>query len=252
MYILVTLNADQGVDLGPNFTLTANVGTLVPATATLTQLLAGVTVLADNDATQVIITSQGICNNSLILNVLPATTTTTSTTTTTTTTAGPTTTTTTAAPVACFSYFVYADDGTEDRNSYSYSYISCAGDVRYGARSNGGPGVTICAQEGTVTSESGFIFADEGASCNPTTTTTTTTTQAPNTYQYSATKCSDLSTVTIYYSTTLSIGSTYYVFGTPKYDCYTINSYVGLSASSPNITFTGLISDCSNTNCLQA
>lgn len=173
MYILVTLNADQGVDLGPNFTLTANVGTLVPATATLSQLLAGVSVLADNGATQVIITSQGICNNSLILNVLPATTTTTSTTTT--TTAGPTTTTTTAAPIACFSYFVYADDGTGDKNSYSYSYINCAGITIYGARVNQGPGVTICAQQGTVTSESGFIFADEGASCNPTTTTTTAT-----------------------------------------------------------------------------
>jgi hypothetical protein len=112
------------------------------------------------------------------------TTTTTSTTTTTTTTTsapGPTTTTstTTLAPVSCFSYFVYADDGTGDKNSYSYSYISCAGVTLFGSRTNDGPGITICAQEGTVTSESGFIFADEGASCNPTTTTTTTTTTAP-------------------------------------------------------------------------
>jgi len=177
MYILITLNPNQGKDLGPNFTLTANVGTLVPSIATLTQLLAGVLVLAADNVTQVFITSQGICNNSLTLSVLPITTTTTTTTgpaTTTTTTFGPTTSTTTLAPIPCFSYFVYADDGTGDKNSYSYSYISCAGDVRYGARSNGGPGVTICAQEGTVTSESGFIFADEGASCNPTTTTTTT------------------------------------------------------------------------------
>lgn len=86
MYILVTLNPDQGTDLGPNFTLTANVGTLVPATATLTELLAGVSVLADDTATQIIVTSQGLCTNALTLSVLPATTTTTSTTTTSTTT----------------------------------------------------------------------------------------------------------------------------------------------------------------------
>jgi hypothetical protein len=170
MYILVTLNPDQGTDLGPNFTLTANVGSLSPATATLTQLLAGVTVRADDGVSSIVVTSQGICNNSITLVVLPPITTTT----TTTTTAAPTTTTTTTAvPVLCFNYFVYADDGTGDKNSYSYSYITCAGETRSGARTNGGPGITICAQEGTVTSESGYIFADEGASCNPITTTTT-------------------------------------------------------------------------------
>jgi hypothetical protein len=86
MYILVKLNTNQGLDLGPNFTLTTNVGTLVPATATLTELLAGVTVLADDTATQIFVTSLGICTNTLTLNVTPATTTTTSTTSTTTTT----------------------------------------------------------------------------------------------------------------------------------------------------------------------
>jgi hypothetical protein len=86
MYILVKLNSNQGTDLGPNFTLTANVGTLVPATATLAELLVGVTVLADNTATQVFVTSQGICTNALTIAISPATTTTTSTTTTSTTT----------------------------------------------------------------------------------------------------------------------------------------------------------------------
>ena len=118
--------------------------------------------------------------------------TTSTTTTTTTTTAGPTTTTTTIpatttttslAPVSCFSYLVYADDGTGDRNLYSYSYINCAGVTIFGASTNGRPGITICARQGTVTSESEFIFAEEGASCNPTTTTTaaptTTTTTVP-------------------------------------------------------------------------
>lgn len=86
MYVLVKLNSNQGADLGPNFTLTANVGTLVPATATLAELLVGVTVLADNTATQVFVTSQGICTNTLNIAISPATTTTTSTTSTTTTT----------------------------------------------------------------------------------------------------------------------------------------------------------------------
>lgn len=99
MYILVKLNEGQGVNLGPNFTLTANVGTLSPSTATLAQLLAGVTVLANDNVTQVFITSQGICTNSLTLNVtIPTTTTTTTIAPTTTTTIAPATTTTTAAP----------------------------------------------------------------------------------------------------------------------------------------------------------
>jgi len=86
MYILVKLNQNQGLDLGPTLTLTANVGTLMPATATLFELLIGVTVLADDTATQVFVTSEGICTNTLTLDILPATTTTTSTTSTTTTT----------------------------------------------------------------------------------------------------------------------------------------------------------------------
>jgi hypothetical protein len=86
MYILVKLNSDQGADLGPNFTLTANVGTLVPASATLVELLAGITVVADNSATQVFVTSQGVCTNVLTLSISTTTTTTTSTSTTSTTT----------------------------------------------------------------------------------------------------------------------------------------------------------------------
>jgi hypothetical protein len=123
MYILVKLNPNQGADLGPNFTLTANVGTLVPATATLSELLVGVTVLADNAATQVFITSQGICTNTLTIAISPATTTTTTSsgTTTTTTTSGTTTTTTssgtttTTAPYVLYSNrFVFSNTGSPD------------------------------------------------------------------------------------------------------------------------------------------
>lgn len=103
MLVLVTLNAGQGINLGPNFTLSANTGTVTPNTATLTQLLAGIYVTVDNAATSVTVTSLGNCTNSLVLNINAITTTTTTaapTTTTTTTTAAPTTTTTTttAAP----------------------------------------------------------------------------------------------------------------------------------------------------------
>ena len=101
MLVLVTLNSGQGINLGPNFTLSANTGTITPSTATLTQLLAGIYVTVDNTATNITITSLGSCTNSLVLNINSITTTTTTaapTTTTTTTTAAPTTTTTTLAP----------------------------------------------------------------------------------------------------------------------------------------------------------
>ena len=59
MVVLVTLNSGQGVNLGPNFTLSANTGTITPATATLAQLLAGIYVTVDNAAVSVTITSTG-------------------------------------------------------------------------------------------------------------------------------------------------------------------------------------------------
>jgi len=99
MIVLVTLNSGQGLNLGPNFTLSVNTGTINPSNATLTELLSGIYATVDNSATNVTITSLGSCTNSLILNINSATTTTTTAApTTTTTTAAPTTTTTTAAP----------------------------------------------------------------------------------------------------------------------------------------------------------
>ena len=95
MQVLVTLNSGQGGNLGPNFTLSANTGTVTPNTATLTQLLAGIYVTVDNAAISVTITSVGTCTNSLVLNLYS---TTTIAPTTSTTTTAPTTT-TTASPV---------------------------------------------------------------------------------------------------------------------------------------------------------
>jgi hypothetical protein len=100
MYIIVKLNPGQGEDLGPDFQLTANVGVVSPSTATLDELLVGVPAFVNNSATQIFVTSEGICTNILTLNIITGTTTTTTTTTSTstsTTTASPTTT-TTAAP----------------------------------------------------------------------------------------------------------------------------------------------------------
>lgn len=109
MTVTLTLNAGLGADLGPNFNLTADVGSVTPSTATLAELLAGKNVDVDNTATQVTITSTGTCTNAATLNIsgIPTTTTTTTTTTaapttttTTTTTAAPTTTTTTTTTIA--------------------------------------------------------------------------------------------------------------------------------------------------------
>jgi hypothetical protein len=98
--ITLTLGAGLGADLGPNFNLTANVGSVTPSTATKSELTAGKSVSVEDAATQVTVTSIGTCTNA-ITQTIPCggttTTTTAATTSTTTTTAAPTTTTTTAA-----------------------------------------------------------------------------------------------------------------------------------------------------------
>lgn len=71
MNVLITLDSNIGADLGP-FTLTANVGNVVPSTATRTELINGLQVTVDNTATQITITSDpnGLCSGSiLILNI---------------------------------------------------------------------------------------------------------------------------------------------------------------------------------------
>ena len=83
--ITLTLGAGLGADLGPNFNLTANVGSVTPSTATKTELIAGKSVIVDDLATQVTITSTGTCTNA-ITQTIPCTITTTTTSTSTTTT----------------------------------------------------------------------------------------------------------------------------------------------------------------------
>ena len=102
--ITLTLGAGLGADLGPNFNLTADVGSVTPSTATKSELTAGKSVSVDDAATQVTVTSTGTCTNG-ITQTIPCggtTTTTTAATTTTTTEAG--TTTTTTAGITYISY----------------------------------------------------------------------------------------------------------------------------------------------------
>ena len=77
MNILVTLNSGLGADTGPNFNLTANVGSVTPSTATKVELLAGKFVDVDPSATQITVTSVGVCTTSIVLNIVGQTTTTT-------------------------------------------------------------------------------------------------------------------------------------------------------------------------------
>jgi hypothetical protein len=73
----IILNNGLGADLGPNFNLTANVGTVTPNTATKVELLAGKSVSVSDSATQITVTSTGTCTNSLVLNITGQTTSTT-------------------------------------------------------------------------------------------------------------------------------------------------------------------------------
>lgn len=76
MYITVKLNSGQGASLGPNFTLTTNVGIVTPGAASLDQLLLGVSCLVSDSASIIYVTSQGACTDTLTLNIpVPPTTT---------------------------------------------------------------------------------------------------------------------------------------------------------------------------------
>jgi len=67
MNVTLTLNSGLGANLGPNFNLSANVGTVTPLTATKDELLVGYVVSVDSAATIITITSTGTCTNSLAL-----------------------------------------------------------------------------------------------------------------------------------------------------------------------------------------
>jgi hypothetical protein len=161
--ITLTLGAGLGADLGPNFNLTANVGSVTPSTATKSELTAGKSVSVDDSATQVTVTSTGTCTNAITQTIPCAgeTTTTTTTAPTTTTTTAPTTTTTTSAPVGCTTYDVIIEqadlddaDGNTDPGKNDFTlyldYIDCGGNPvtsQYGFAST----YSICTQEFAIT-----------------------------------------------------------------------------------------------------
>jgi hypothetical protein len=85
MQVFIKITVSPGGSVGPNFSIVPNIGTSTPATANLTQLTSGIFVtLSDPTASYITVTSQGACNDSIIL-YLAATTTTSSSTTTSTT-----------------------------------------------------------------------------------------------------------------------------------------------------------------------
>lgn len=80
MIVFVQIDPTTGNGLGPNFVVTADVGTVSPGVSTRTDLLNGVYFTVSNSAQKIKLTSQGNCTNSIevaITNIPPTTTTTT-------------------------------------------------------------------------------------------------------------------------------------------------------------------------------
>jgi hypothetical protein len=160
--ITLTLGAGLGADLGPNFNLTADVGSVSPSTATKTELTTGKSVSVDDAATQVTVTSTGTCTNA-ITQTIPCAGGTTST----------TTTTTTAAPT-CRQFVTYTNGNSGDGGSLEY--YDCNNVYQTISVANEDGNKYFCALSGTINqiSGTGVNWSDQGV-CTMTTTTTTTT-----------------------------------------------------------------------------
>jgi hypothetical protein len=199
MNILVTLNSGLGADTGPNFNLTADVGSVTPSTATKSELLAGKFVDVDVSATQITVTSTGVCTTSIVLNIV-----------------GQTTTTTTSSPqsyslgydvsdffAACIDYGVspetfYSATGTSlGIGTFLYSNQSLSTVAADGFYSDG-------TNWWRVRFGAGYI-ASTGSCTTTTTTTSTTTTEAPTTTTTS-TSTSTTSTSTTLAPDTFNLG----------------------------------------------
>ena len=169
--ITLTLGVGLGADLGPNFNLTANVGSVTPSTATKTELTAGKSVSVDDAATQVTVTSTGTCTNAITQTIPCAVTTTT-----TTTTEPPTTTTTTTAALTCNYYTI------EGAPSIDVEWLECDGTPNSDTVTTA---ITICAQTDSPYQTGGAGNITELGACSSPTTTTTTTTAATATLNWS-------------------------------------------------------------------
>jgi hypothetical protein len=170
MFVTITLSSPLGANLGPNFNLTADVGSVTPSTATKSELLAGKEVQVNASATQITVTSTGACTTSININI-----------------SGQTTTTTTAAPAqftvgysvsngfqSCLNRaidprIVYAANGASLGNGVALYYDQqLTSPVIVGFYSDGTNWYRVTGVLGVISSN---------GSC--TTTSTTTTTAAP-------------------------------------------------------------------------
>ena len=209
--IFVKLNSGLGHSLGPNFSLSADSGDVVPNISTLSELLLGRNFEVDDYAAYINITSIGTCTNSLNLMIdpIPITTTTTSTTTTSTTSTTSTTTNgfnfynvevyncSILGACAVPSYFTVVRSplsspltiGTYynvSGNSLWYKIVSSASpqlavDLTGAISSISCPCTTTTTTTSTTTTTTTTTAAPTTTSTSTTTTTTTTTTEAPPT-----------------------------------------------------------------------
>jgi hypothetical protein len=149
--ITLTLGAGLGANLGPNFNLTANVGSVTPSTATKSELTSGKSVSVDDAASQVTVTSTGTCTNAITQTIPCAT----------------TTTTTTAAPV-CDQYEI--QNFTE--SSIAYSYYDCDGINTLGSIGSGNNLIFCAAVSYGAIDAGGGTLTNIGSCAGGTTTTT--------------------------------------------------------------------------------
>jgi len=198
MNILVTLNSGLGADTGPNFNLTANVGSVTPSTATKAELLAGKFVDVDPSATQITVTSVGVCTTSIVLTIT-----------------GQTTTTTTSAA----SSFVLGYNSTNfftactNYTSSPVTYYSTAGAVlQLGTTLYNDSNLTTTVATGFYSNGTDWFRCNFAGvvisvgSCSTTTTTSTSTTSTSTSTTTAAPTTSTTSTTTTLGPETFSLG----------------------------------------------
>jgi hypothetical protein len=87
----------------------------------------------------------------------------------------------------------------------------------------------------------------------PAPTATPEPTESPiQNFEYTATNCNGTSIPSIVTNESLNVGSTYVVVGGPaQRPCYTIDSFVGYTSSGETHVFSGLVTDCGDSSCVQ-
>jgi hypothetical protein len=154
--VLVTLNSPLGANVGPIINLTANVGTVVPNVASTTQLLAGLIVEVDVLATEITMTSEGVCETALMLPI-PT----------------PTTTTTTTAMLPCKCYTMENLETLDGVVPYKIDYLDCNSVFQFLFIPKQ-TSANVCALENTIVPNFMNNITDNGLCTLGCTTTTTT------------------------------------------------------------------------------